>query len=106
MLEEIIKPLKNVEVITFNGLVSDFAKKNGIDVIVRGLRSVSDFDMEREMALANLAMEGVETLFLMAEGKHVNISASLIREIGKFGHDLKEFIPEEIAEIVSQRLSE
>lgn len=106
MLEEIIKPVKNVEVITFTGLISDFAKRNGIDVIIRGLRSTSDFDSEREMALANYAMEGVETLFLMAECKHVNISSSLIREIGKFGHDLKEFIPEEISEIVSQRLME
>lgn len=106
MLEEIIKPLKNVEVICFSGLVSTFVKDNGIDVIIRGLRSVSDFDTEREMALANLAMEGVETLFLMAESKHVNISSSLVREIGKFGHDLTPFIPKEIAGIVSQRLTE
>lgn len=106
MLEEIIKPLKNVEVITFSGLVADFVKQNRIDVIVRGLRSVSDFDLEREMALANLAMEGVETLFLMAESKHINISSALVREIGKFGHDLTVFVPEEIAGIISQRLSE
>lgn len=106
MLEEIIKPVNNVEVISFSGLVADFAKQNGIDVIVRGLRSVGDFDLEREMALANYAMEGVETLFLIAEGKHVHISSSLIREIGKFGHDLKEFIPEEISDIVSQRLTQ
>ena len=106
MLEELIKPLKNVEVITFSGLVSTFVKQNGIDLIVRGLRNISDFDSEREMALANLAMEGVETLFLMAESKHVNISSSLVREIGKFGHDLTPFIPEEIADIVSQRLTE
>lgn len=105
MLNEIVKPLTNVKVVIFSGLVVDFVQKNSIDVVVRGLRSVSDFESEKEMAMANRAMNGVETLFLMVDGKHVNIRSSLVREIGRLGHSLDPFIPQEISEIVSQRLN-
>lgn len=106
MLETIAKPLMNVEVITFSGLVIDCVKQYEIDVMIRGLRCSDDFYSEQEMAHANLAMAGVETLFLMAHPNYVNISASLVKEIGQFGHDLSAFVPEEIADIVSQKLLE
>lgn len=105
MLEALTKDLDNVEVVVFRGLVVDFAKERGVDFLVRGLRAFSDFDYEFQMALANRKMNGIETVFLMADQVHFHISASLIREIGGFGRRLHEFVPEEIEEIVYQRLS-
>ena len=81
-------------------------KNHGFDVIIRGLRSCSDFEYERQMALSNRNISGVETLFLMASEKYSHLESSLIREIGSFGHRLKSFVPDEIEEIVSQRLAE
>lgn len=105
MLEALASPLANVEVITFSGLAIDCVKKYGINVIVRGLRSGGDFYWEQEMAHANFEMEGVETLFLMANPKSASASSSLVKEIGCFGHDLSSFVPEEIMSIVSRKLS-
>lgn len=105
MLEEIVKPLTNIKVVSFSGLLVNYVKQNQIDVIIRGIRSPNDFEMEKEMALANQAMSGVETLFLMASGSYVNISSTLVREIGKYGHSLEPFVPSEISDIVSHRLT-
>lgn len=105
MLEVIAEPFSNVEVVVFDGLVIDFAKKQGVGCLVRGIRAFSDLEHEFGMALANRAMSGIETVFLMADAKLAHISSTLIREIGSFGHRLHGFVPDRIEEQVFKRIS-
>ncbi len=86
--------LDNVSIVVFEGLLVDHAKRQGAIALVRGLRQVSDFDYEFRMAFANrrLAAE-VETVFLMTSEEHALISASIVREIHRFGGDISSFVP-------------
>lgn len=104
MILDLTKDLPNVEISSFTGLVVDYAKTHNIDFIVRGLRAFSDFEYEFRMALANRKLTGIETVFLMADQGSFHISSSLIKEIGGLGHRLNGFVPDEIEEIVYQRL--
>ncbi len=94
MVKEALSAVKSVEVDGFNGLVVDFAKKKKAKVIVRGLRMISDFEYEFQMALTNrnLAQE-VETIFLMPHPQYSFISSRLIKEAASFGANLKQFLP-------------
>lgn len=105
MIQKITAHLKNVEVISFNGLVVDCMKKNNIHFLIRGLRAFSDYEYEFQMAIANRKLSGYETLFLMSSQNYSHISSSLIRQIGYFGHTLKDFVPESIEKTVLSRLS-
>lgn len=105
MLRELTQGLPSVEVASFTSLVIDFANANGIDFILRGLRTASDLEHEFEMALANRKMSGIETLFLMADERHAHISSSLIREIAASGRHLDQFIPKPIVDQVYQRVT-
>jgi pantetheine-phosphate adenylyltransferase len=105
MLQEVTKGMGNVEVTTFVGLAADFAEKHGIDCFVRGLRAHSDVEYEFRMALANRKLSGKETLFLMSGQQHGHISSTLIREIGREGHSLGDFVPKAIEEQILARLS-
>jgi pantetheine-phosphate adenylyltransferase len=104
MVKEITKDIPHLEIVSFSGLVVDFARKNQIQVLIRGMRAFSDFEYEFRMALANRKLSGIETLFLMADGKHAHISSSLIREIGQFSR-LHEFVPSVIEEKVFAKIS-
>ncbi|RJQ46283.1 MAG: pantetheine-phosphate adenylyltransferase [Gammaproteobacteria bacterium] len=86
--------IKNVEVCGFDVLLADFAEKRGVRVILRGLRAVSDFEHEFQLAGMNrrLAPE-IETLFLTPAEQYTYISSSLVREIAKYGGDVSEFVP-------------
>jgi pantetheine-phosphate adenylyltransferase len=105
MLKEICKKCAHVEVISFSGLVVDFAKKNEIDFILRGLRAYSDFEYELRMAFANRKISGIETVFLMANDCHGHISSTLIRELALYKTRLHDFIPAPIEERVFLRLT-
>ena len=105
LLTQITGTLPNVKVVTFEGLVIDYAKANEISFLIRGLRAFSDFEAEFRMALANRKMSGLETLFLMSDEKHAHISSTLIKEIAKFGRHVTEFVPAAIEPLVYQRLS-
>lgn len=94
----------NVKIVTFSGLVVEFAKKKKIDYLIRGVRSVADFEYESQMASANHMMAGLETIFLSASPQYVHFSSTLIREIGSLGHRLHGFVSEEIEEEVFNRL--
>src|ERR1700722_8026454 len=96
LLNVVLHKEKNIEIVPIDGLIVDFAKKHHIDFLVRGLRAFSDMEVEFQMALANKKIGGIETLFLMADGKFAHISSSLIREIAACGHHLKDFVPEAI----------
>ncbi len=101
LLQEMTKGMKKVEITSFHGLLVDFARQRKAQFIVRGLRAFSDFEFEFQMALMNrkLAPE-LETVFLMPKEKYSAVSSKLVREIGHFGGDLSELVPEPIRERV------
>ncbi|MGB0649765.1 MAG: pantetheine-phosphate adenylyltransferase [Rhodothermales bacterium] len=104
LVEACTKHLKNVSVALFEGLLVDHATSRGAIALVRGLRQVSDFDYEFRMAFANrrLAPE-VETVFLMTSEEHALISASIVREIHRYGGDISSFVPPVVQEAMTAR---
>ena len=94
MIEKSISHLNNVEVKIFNSLLVDFTKKEECNIIIRGLRVLSDFEYEFKMALMNRSLNSnVTTLFMMPHQKYTHISSSLIREIASLGGGLSEYVP-------------
>ena len=94
MLEEVTADLPNVELAVFKGLLVEFARDNGINVIVKGLRAVSDFEYELQMAQMNHSIGGgIETLFMSANPDHSFLSSSLVKEVARFGGDVSAFVP-------------
>lgn len=104
LLKEICSMFKNVKIMCFEGLLVDFIKNENINYIFRGLRSVDDFEFEKQMAIANKIMGGVETLFLISNPAYAHLSSSLIREIGTLGHSLKGFVPDAIENLILKKL--
>ena len=98
MLREVLKDYENVRVDHFSGLLADYVKRNGFDVIVRGLRNTTDFDYEMQMAQMNDRLLGgsTETIFLMANPQYSFISSSVVREVSALGGSIEGLVPEEI----------
>lgn len=93
LAKEVLAPYPNVKVFGFAGLLSEFVKEHGGDVILRGLRAVSDFEYEFQMAGMNRRLNpGVETLFLTPSDKYLFISATIVREIAVLGGDVGDFV--------------
>lgn len=91
------KHLPNVKAVAFSGLLVDFAKQNNCNVIIKGLRAVSDFEYEFQMALANKSQhEELETLFMTTSKEYMFLSSSIVKELARYGGKLGELIPEEI----------
>jgi pantetheine-phosphate adenylyltransferase len=106
MIRESLGERARVEVSTFNGLTIDFARQMGARVIVRGLRAVSDFESEFQMALMNRRLEpDVTTVFIPTSLRHLFLSSSLIKELAEFGGDISEFVPANVVGPLKQRLS-
>jgi len=94
MVSEVTRGIKGVKTEGFDGLVVDFAKKKKVKVIVRGLRMISDFEYEFQMALTNRSLSSsIETIFLMPHPYYSYISSRLIKEAGSLGANLKQFLP-------------
>jgi len=107
MLRRVTSHLPNVEVNCFNGLLIDFVHAIGANIIIKGLRAVSDFEYEFQMALVNVKLAPeVETLFMMTADKYSFLSSSIVRELAKFGGKLTELVPEEIIEDIYNKLKE
>jgi pantetheine-phosphate adenylyltransferase len=106
MLRELVGDDARVTVTSFHGLLVDFAKSQGAQFIVRGVRAFSDFEYEFQMALMNrkLAPE-LETVFLMPKEKYSAVSSRLVREIGTMGGSLSDLVPAALRERVAARLS-
>lgn len=102
MIAESLAGWSNVRVESFPGLAIDAASEFGADVIVKGLRSASDFDVEQQMALTNHRVGGVRTVFVPASPELSFISSRYIREIALYGHDLSELVPGPVASRLSQ----
>ncbi len=107
LVKEATKNIKGVKVLGFEGLVIDFAHQNKAGVIIRGLRTMSDFEYEFKMALTNKSLApDIETLFLMTHPQYSFMSSHLIKEIACLGGDLKEFLPKIVLKAVDQKINE
>ena len=90
---------------TFTGLLAEFAKSVGAKTIIKGLRAVSDFEYEFQMAHMNKKINpDVETMFMMSNQKYSYLSSSIVKEVGKLGGDLTDLVPEPIIDIIYERL--
>lgn len=106
MLKEVTKDMPNVNVLPFEGLTVDFAKEIGANVIVRGLRAVTDFEYELMMAQTNHKLEpGVETMFLTTNLEYSYLSSTIVREVASFGGDISKFVPESVMEQVQEKMN-
>ena len=95
MVTEAVKGIERVEVVAFDGLVVDFARKKKAAVLIRGLRMISDFEYEFQMALTNRRLaEDIETVFLMPSEKHSFISSTLLKEVSRLGADVSTLVPD------------
>lgn len=95
MIKNVTKKYKNVSVDVFDGLLVSYAKKKKASVIIRGLRAISDFDYEFQIALTNRKLEpDVNTIFLMPSEKYSFLNSSLVRELASFKTNVKEFVPD------------
>jgi pantetheine-phosphate adenylyltransferase len=104
LIKECFSHLANVEVVTMQTLVVDVAKSVRADVIIRGLRAVSDFENELQMAQMNQQLSGIETLFIPTGSTHSFISSRLIREIASFGGNVGPFVPDPVLREMKERL--
>ena len=104
-LKEITKDYANVEIKAFSGLLVDFARANNSNIVIRGLRGVTDFSYEFQMALTNRALDSdLETLFISADTQYLFFSSSQVKEIASFGGDIANMVPEIINEQLRKKL--
>lgn len=97
LLKETTKHLDNVEIDAFSGLLAEYVEKKECDILIRGLRAVSDFEYEMQMALVNRKMNrDIETLFMVSRGEHVYLSSSIVREIASYGGNVSCFVPKPV----------
>ena len=107
LAREATRELPNVEIQQFSTLLVSFAKEIGATAIVKGLRAMSDFEREFQMALINRKLNpGLDTMFLTAEHQFMYLSSSIVKEMGHYGADLREFLPEQIIDDFRSRLAE
>ena len=106
LIQSATSHLENVTALSFAGLLVTFAKNCGTSAIIRGLRAVSDFEYEFQMAPMNRKLEPeVETLFLMPREDFIYLSSRLVREIGALGGDITDFVPEEVRKALSKKFT-
>jgi pantetheine-phosphate adenylyltransferase len=106
MLREVTRSSGNVRVERFHGLLVDFCATNGVSAIVKGLRAVSDFEYEMQMAQMNYRLAKVETLFMTTNPLYSFLSSSLVKEIAKYGGDVSGLVPEAVLDRLRDRLAE
>ena len=93
LARDCVKHLSNVKVDMWSGLLVDYCRENKVDAIVKGLRAVSDFDYELQMAQMNLQLKGVDTLLMATKPAYSFLSSSLVREIARYGGDVSKLVP-------------
>jgi pantetheine-phosphate adenylyltransferase len=104
MIAELITDMPGVSVETFEGLTVEYATRKKADVILRGLRSLTDVQYEFQLAMTNRAVAGIETVFIMTSEQYGFTSSTLIREVASLGGDLSNLIPKNIHERLKKRL--
>ncbi len=104
-LEEVTGDIENVEISSFDGLLAEYCKQRGADAIVKGLRAVSDFEYEFQMAITNKKINPeLETIFLMANADSMYLSSSMVREVAAMGGDITNFVPDCIRDEIVERM--
>jgi pantetheine-phosphate adenylyltransferase len=103
MITESVQHLKNVKVDTWSGLLVDYCRAHNIAAIVKGLRAVSDFDYELQMAQMNLQLKGVDTLLMATKPAYSFLSSSLVREIARYGGDVSNLVPSRVLADLSRK---
>ena len=104
MIRETIKKFPNVIVDSWYGLLVDYCRKHGVDTIVKGLRAVTDFDYELQMAQVNLQAAQVETMFMATAPTHSFLSSSLVKELAHYGGDVSSMVPANVNAALRTRL--
>lgn len=106
MIKKCIPDLKNVEVVHYGGLLADYAAEIGANAIIKGLRAMSDFEYEFQMALTNKELNpNVETLFLTTSAQNMYLSSSMVKQIASMGGDISRFVPEVIKQDIINRIT-
>ncbi|MCD6375550.1 MAG: pantetheine-phosphate adenylyltransferase [Caldisericaceae bacterium] len=107
MIEDAVKDFPNVQVEKFDGLVVDFAKRMNATVIIRGLRAITDFEYEFQMALMNRQLsEDITTVFLMPHEKFTYLNSTIIKNVANFGGDIEKFVTKFVERKLIEKLSE
>ena len=106
MLREVTKGYGNVRVERFHGLLVDFCAANGISAVVKGLRAVSDFEYEMQMAQMNYRLAKIETLFMTTNPLYSFLSSSLIKDVARYGGDVSGLVPDQVLGRLRERLAE
>ena len=104
LIEQVTAELGNVRVEAFHGLLVDFCKQRDIPAIVKGLRAVSDFDYELQMAQMNIGLSGVETLFVPTNPAYSFLSSSLVKEVAQWGGDISHLVPPLVLDALNAKL--
>lgn len=104
MISKVVGEMRNVEVVSFNGLLIDYARERNVSVLIRGIRAYSDFEYEFQMALTNrkLAPE-VETLFMMPKETHSYVSSSTVKEVARLCGDIRDFVPAPVSDALREK---
>jgi len=104
MLHDVLAHVDKVEIDSFDGLLVDFARRKGLTIIVKGLRAVSDFEYELQMAQMNAALlEGLDTMFVTAKPAWSFLSSSLVKEVARFGGNVEGLVPPIVAKALAER---
>jgi pantetheine-phosphate adenylyltransferase len=103
MLAESLAHLDNVEIVHFSGLVVDLAAAQHVDFIVKGLRALSDFEAEMQMAQMNQAVSGINTVFLPSASEHAFVASKYIRDFARYGGDVSHMVPGPVARRLKER---
>ncbi len=107
MLKTVTADIPNVEVLCYDGLMVDFARECGVTAVVRGLRAVTDFEYELQMAQMNSALnDDIETVFLTTSTEYAYLSSSNVREVASFGGDISRFVPPYVADKVIDKFKD
>ena len=105
LLREALKGHSRLIIASFRGLLVDYAREEGAVAVVRGLRAISDFEFEFQMALMNRRLEpGIETIFMMPKQDYTYLSSRMVKEIARLGGDVEPFVPSTVAKALSERL--
>lgn len=106
LIRAVVTDLPNVEIDYYDGLLADYAKNAGASVIIKGLRAMSDFEYEFQMALANKRLNPeVETVFLTTSAENMYLSSSMVKQIASMGGEIRDFVPEKIRKDITERLT-
>ncbi len=105
MLKNVTAAISNVKIMSFSGLLVDFAKQTGATIVVRGLRAISDFEYELQMAQTNRKLYPLlDTMFLATSLKYSYLSSTIVKEVAFFDGDIQEFVPESVVESVQEKV--